>query len=265
MKKTLLSFVFMLAAGALVAQVCTPNPEYADEPFGIWPSAEEGLTVGQIDVVYAQVLDFKIPEDPSEFPPEILAQFPITPPPGTTIDSVIITAVSGLPNGIDWACNSHSSSPCTFYSDTPGCALLSGIPTESDTFDLVITLDIYLYNELTGVIPFQDFDFEDYQLIVEGEGTSVSELAQYGMNLKQNAPNPFSDQTVIEFSLNQPQMVELNVFNLLGKNIHSRSISATGDVNRVELNASELNMSSGIYLYSLSIDGNSATRKMIVK
>ncbi len=265
MKKTLLSFVFTLAIGALAAQVCTPNPEYADEPFGIWPSAEEGLTVGQINVLYTQVLDFKIPEDPNEFPPEILAQFPISPPPGTSIDSVIITAVTGLPDGIDWACNSHSGAVCTFFSDTPGCALLSGVPTESGTFDFVITLDIYLYNQLTGVIPFQGFDFEDFQLIVESDDTSVSELAQYGMNVKQNAPNPFSDQTVIEFSLNQPQMVELNVFNLLGKNIHHRSINATGDINRIDLNASELNMSPGIYLYSLSIDGNSATRKMIVK
>lgn len=264
MKRTLLSICTILMASALSAQICLPNPEFADEPFGIWPSPEDGLTVGQVGVLYTQILDFKIPQNPNDFPDDILAQFPITPPPGTTIDSVAVTGVTGLPDGLGFDCNSHSGAPCTFYSDTPGCALIAGIPEESGSFDLIIVLDIYLTTAL-GPLPFTGFEYTDYVLVVEADETSVSELSAYGLKVNQNMPNPFTTETVIEFSLDNPQMLEFNVFNLLGKNVHSRAINASQGENRIELNASELSMAPGIYLYSMTIDGQSVTRKMIVR
>lgn len=264
MKRTLLSVFVFLIVSALSAQDCVPDPQYADEPFGIWPAPEDGLEVGQVGVLYSQILNFKIPSDPNELPEDLLTQFPIVPPPGTTIDSVSVTALNGLPNGLQWACNSHSSEDCTFHSDTQGCAVIYGVPTESGTFDLVIVMTIYIFNPSLGVIPFQNFEYTDYQLIVDND-VSVSELAQFGLKLDQNMPNPFTDETMIEFTLNQPQMIEFNVFNLLGKNIHSRSLNASQGVNRIEMNAGELNMAPGIYLYSMTIDGQSVTRKMIVK
>jgi len=252
MKKTLLTFSTFLIAAALSAQVCFPDPQYADEPFGIWPTPEEGFEVGTEGELYIQVVNFKIPTDPGEIPGA---------PSLGNIDSVQVVGMVGLPDGLTWQCESHSGAPCTFYPETPGCAVISGIPTESGIFDL--TIQILGYIDLLGTsgVPFE---FDEFQIEIQA-ATSVAGLEKYGFQLEQNMPNPFADETVIEFTLNQPQMVEFNIFNLLGKNVHSRAITASNGVNRVELRASEMNMSPGIYLYSMSIDGISVTRKMVVR
>src|SRR5690606_2152436 len=133
MKKTLLSVAAVLAANFMIAQVCIPNPEYANESFGIWPTAEEGFVDGLVGAIYSQNIDFKIPEDPNDLPAEMTGGVI---PPGTTLDSVAVNNVTGLPDGLSWDCNSHSGSLCTFHSEEQGCARLLGIPTEAGTFEL---------------------------------------------------------------------------------------------------------------------------------
>lgn len=263
MKKTLLSIAAVLAANIMIAQVCIPNPAYENESFGIWPTAEEGFVDGQVDALYQQIIDFKIPSDPNELPPEMTGGFPI--PPGTTIDSIAVNNVEGLPDGLFWECNSHSGSLCTFHSEEQGCAIIGGIPAEAGTFQLSLHLSIYIYSDLTGGVGELPYEYSDYEITVQGDPNSVHEMAQFGLTLNQNAPNPFSDQTVIEFSLNQPVEVDFNIYNLLGKVVHVKTMNATSGTNRIELNASSMNLTPGIYLYSLTIDGQSVTRKMVVK
>ncbi len=264
MKKTLLSIAALLAANFLVAQVCIPNPEYESESFGIWPTAEEGFADGQVGAIYQQKIDFKIPEDPNELPPDLVAQFPFPPPDGTTIDSVWVNDVDGLPDGIIWECNSHTGAVCTFLSDELGCAILGGIPSEAGTYGLVIEVTAHLTVPGFGYIP-GDFNYTDYEIVVQEDPNSIHELAEFGLKLNQNAPNPFSDLTVIEFSLDQSVEVDFNIYNLLGKVVHVKTLNANTGTNRIELNASTLNLSPGIYLYSLTIEGQSVTRKMVVK
>lgn len=253
MKRTLLSLVALLAANIMVAQVCVPNV-VEEEPFGIWPAPEEGFAVGTEGEFYTQVVSFKIPDDPSEIPGFENITF-------GNIDSVQVTDIVGLPDGLDWACESHSGATCTFYPNTPGCAIITGVPTESGVFPLSILVNGYV-DLLQGdptAIPFDEFEIE-----IEGS-VSVAELAQYGMKLNQNVPNPFDEQTFIEFSLNQNIEVEFNVYDLVGKVVHTRTVNAVAGENRIDLNASALNLNSGIYLYSLGIDGQNVTRRMIVK
>ncbi len=253
MKKTLLSILMLCTAGALSAQICVPNPEYADEPFGIWPDVEEGFADGEVGVVYGQVIDFKIPSDLSDIPDSPLSG---------QVDSIIVVGIEGLPPGLSFSCESHTPSNCTFLPEVPGCAVISGVPTEGGVYPLQIQTVIHLvaFNVATSI----PFNYDDYTITIDGP-SSVTEMAAYGLALNQNMPNPFHDETVIEYSLNQPVMVEFNIFNLLGKNIHSRQLNGTYGVNRIELSASSLNMTPGIYLYSLTIGGQSVTRKMVVR
>ena len=263
MKKTLLSIAAVLAANIMIAQVCIPNPAYENESFGIWPTAEEGFVDGQVDALYQQIIDFKIPSDPNDLPAEMTGGFPI--PQGTTIDSIAVNNVEGLPEGLFWECNSHSGSLCTFHSQEQGCALIGGLPTEAGTFQLSLQLSIYVFSDFLGGVAEIPYEYTDYEITVHADPNSVHEMAQFGLTLNQNAPNPFSDQTVIEFSLNQPVEVDFSIYNLLGKVVHVKTMNATSGTNRIELNASSMNLTPGIYLYSLTIDGQSVTRKMVVK
>lgn len=251
MKKTLLSLAAVLVANIMLAQICVPDV-VEEEPFGIWPTPEEGFEVGTEGEVYTQVVSFKIPENSGDIP-----DAPIS----VTIDSVQVSEIVNLPEGLDWACESHSGSMCTFYPNTPGCAIIAGIPTESGIFGL--TIQVLIFSAELG--PFGvPYEFTDFEIEIEAP-VSVAELAQYGMKLDQNVPNPFDDQTFIEFSLNQNIEVEFNVYDLVGKVVHTRTLNAVAGQNRIDLNASGLNLNSGIYLYSLGIDGQNVTRRMIVK
>ncbi len=79
--------------------------------------------------------------------------------------------------------------------------------------------------------------------------------------LAQNYPNPFNPSTSIEFVIPQTGFVNLSVFNLLGEKVAEL-------VNEVKESGSHTavfdgsNLSSGTYIYSLSVNGNLITKKM---
>jgi hypothetical protein len=79
--------------------------------------------------------------------------------------------------------------------------------------------------------------------------------------LHQNYPNPFNPTTSISFELNKAQNVSLIVYNLLGQ----RVLTLVNDrlesgKHRINLNAS--NLASGIYMYRLTTNSQSLTKKM---
>ena len=83
------------------------------------------------------------------------------------------------------------------------------------------------------------------------------------VELLQNYPNPFNPTTNISFSLPAVSEVNLSVFNLLGQKV--------SEIHNGRLNAGEhtfnfdaSNLSSGIYIYNLTTDKVSITKKMIL-
>ena len=84
--------------------------------------------------------------------------------------------------------------------------------------------------------------------------------------LLQNIPNPFSNTTSIQFNLNSGEFtsVEIRVHDQVGKEVmHITVNSAKEGSNTVELNMQGL--PSGIYYYSLIVNGTQAdTKKMVV-
>ncbi len=81
--------------------------------------------------------------------------------------------------------------------------------------------------------------------------------------LKQNYPNPFNPTTKIEFSIPKPGNVTLQVYNMLGEKVttlvneHLTSGSYSADFN-------SQNLSSGTYIYKLTTNNFSESKKMIV-
>ena len=82
-----------------------------------------------------------------------------------------------------------------------------------------------------------------------------------GFKLNQNYPNPFNPTTMIEFAIINPQNVSLDVYDLQGRHIENiyRGFRNTG-VYSVRFDAS--NLSSGVYLYKLTTQRGTETRKL---
>lgn len=96
-------------------------------------------------------------------------------------------------------------------------------------------------------------------LDVRNENNTVVE----GYNLTQNYPNPFNPTTEIKFSILNDGFVSLKVFNILGQEVatlvneqlKSGNYSTTFDAK---------NLSTGTYIYELSVNGFRMTNKMLL-
>ncbi|RPI65373.1 MAG: T9SS C-terminal target domain-containing protein [Ignavibacteriales bacterium] len=83
--------------------------------------------------------------------------------------------------------------------------------------------------------------------------------------LKQNYPNPFNPSTSIEFNLPIGSNVSLKIFDATGKEVVTliNEFKGTGN-HRINFEANKYNLSSGVYFYTLSADGLTQTKPMIL-
>jgi hypothetical protein len=90
-----------------------------------------------------------------------------------------------------------------------------------------------------------------------------SSVQPEGFTLSQNYPNPFNPSTTINYTIQQPGMVILKVYNIVGQEIRTlvSNYQAAGNY-QATLNAQ--NLSSGVYFYRLQSNNNTLMRKMIL-
>ncbi len=101
--------------------------------------------------------------------------------------------------------------------------------------------------------------FKGIESLIEGSQALIPASVGEKMNLKAipfklkgNYPNPFNPQTHIEFILNQPGMISLDVFDSLGRSIKSlRKVKYNTGVHHIQFNGSDL--PSGNYIYKLTM------------
>ncbi len=110
-------------------------------------------------------------------------------------------------------------------------------------------------------------DFSVLSLSCEGsgvDGTVPSALALYG-----NVPNPFGPTTLIRYALPRPARVDLTVYNTSGQVVRVLSDSELRDAGDHTVSwdgrdGSGREVAAGAYFYRLEVDGESATKKMIL-
>lgn len=90
----------------------------------------------------------------------------------------------------------------------------------------------------------------------------VKELEQKGFALGQNTPNPFTSASEVNYQLAKDATSAIfTVTDVMGRVISSEKVDATSGVHAIKLGA----YAAGVYYYSLNVDGNITTKKMIVE
>ena len=90
-----------------------------------------------------------------------------------------------------------------------------------------------------------------------------SDLHEFNFHLYQNYPNPFNPVTTISFNIPEQQLVQLKIYDLLGREVKTLY---SGVVKRgimsVDFDARDL--PSGVYIYQLKAGSYSASRKLML-
>ncbi len=134
------------------------------------------------------------------------------------------------------------------------CPVFVDIDTDTDA-------DLFIGNLKGGIYYYENRDVIGIN--------NISTTAPDNFKLFQNYPNPFNPSTNIKFNIKLNSFVELSVYDMNGKFItklvNENLNSGSYEVN---FNAGELNLSSGIYIYSMTAsDGKSSytsSQKMIL-
>ncbi len=110
---------------------------------------------------------------------------------------------------------------------------------------------------------FEIFTTKEFTTPDEGLVTSKEEGEEVpsSYRLGQNYPNPFNPTTTISYEIAEAGMVELEVFDMLGRKVADvvNQRKGTGSYT-VNFDASKL--SSGLYIYRLRANGKVLTKKM---
>ncbi len=85
----------------------------------------------------------------------------------------------------------------------------------------------------------------------------------FGFELLQNYPNPFSSSTVIEYRLQKTSKVLLTVTDLFGRT-YIKMVDDKMPAGIYQTLFEPKNLESGVYYYTLDIDGSKITKKMII-
>ena len=126
------------------------------------------------------------------------------------------------------------------------------------------------------IVPFVYQDFEDpaapvqYKYIHDFTITMPQFIFINANNINinsavsQNYPNPFNGTSKVAVNLEKRASVSLDVYNMVGQKVYSIP-SANYNAGSHELTINSKDLKAGIYTYTVMIDGQKVSRKMVVK
>lgn len=131
----------------------------------------------------------------------------------------------------------------------------NGTTTETRSYSFVDkNLNAGTYSYRLKQIDF-DGTFE-YSNVIE---VDVSSPQQF--ELSQNYPNPFNPATTISYTIPQSSFVTLKVYDIIGNEV-ATLVNENKEAGRYNVNFDASNLSSGIYLYSITAGNFTEVRKM---
>ena len=99
-----------------------------------------------------------------------------------------------------------------------------------------------------------------YRLSVANVG--INELENKGFALNQNTPNPFTKDATISYQLiKDANSVTLTITDVMGRIVSSEKTNSNTGTHTIKLGS----YAAGVYYYTLNVDGNTITKKMIAE
>jgi len=294
MIKKLLSVVLFVSTVGVVdsfaqASNCTPDVTCVptDSTFGICPDSATGIASGQIGVVYNQQMSIKIPATTtSQNQTFTLTHLGLTQvlvdTIATDVDSIsahfqndsrfVDISVIGLtylgsgsntPSGGASGVPSYTMTKYAYWNaNTNVCAVVSGTPTKVGTFH--IRIKSWGRASIGGFgswVPAPNND--DYRITIAPNGTmGIEALNMDKFEVMQNAPNPFNEKTVINYSSPNVSDVEFKVYNVIGAVVYTETVKADKGANAITLRANSF--APGAYMYSIKNGNQTITKRMVV-
>jgi hypothetical protein len=103
-----------------------------------------------------------------------------------------------------------------------------------------------------------------YESDYEFGGVAVGEeMTPSAFTLKQNYPNPFNPITQIQYNVNEPGLVTLDLFDIRGAKVRTL-INKKQVAGSYELTFDGSQLASGVYFYTMASNGISKTRKLVL-
>ena len=96
------------------------------------------------------------------------------------------------------------------------------------------------------------------------ENKKTKEIIPTKYSLYNNYPNPFNPTTTIRFDIPERTTVELAVFNILGQKVKTLIANETRNPGRYEISFNGNYLASGVYIYRLTTQNYSQSRKMLL-
>jgi hypothetical protein len=130
--------------------------------------------------------------------------------------------------------------------------------------DYLVSLTPIVKFQLTDGQPTQTYK-ADFLVLSRPTQVSVTEETQTPktFSLSQNYPNPFNPRTTIEYNLEKPGKVTLEVFNIAGQRLETIvDGNQTAGNHRIKINLT--GRASGTYFCKLRVGDNVETRKMML-
>jgi hypothetical protein len=281
MKKLLLFTVSLAFAGLMQAQDCTSLINLSATTVGLNPNPPVGSYGG---INYDEVNTLVIPGQVDNT---------LSPPPGDSIQlcEIEILNVIGMPSGYSydvWAF--HSGSPTSNYDvlaqttdtihifPTPitrVCIRLKNPfpPGQTDNGDGMLDRDSVNIKVAVGAWADLGFgcsslvgaggtDTFDINLCIHSDIAGVEDPEGNLFTVGNSYPNPASDITAFNFNTPNTGEVFINVFDAVGRNVHS--FSGISNVGKNTYGFSTANLKDGVYIYSIGYGGKTISKKLIV-
>jgi len=185
-----------------------------------------------------------------------------------------VRTINDLPAGLGWASSLCFGISC--YAPNVDSVATTGNPypppmQPGDTLDA--SVHVFIQNNVgTAYIQVQIGTFRNPNVrdtidFIATTDPSVNVEDEFNLSsyeLAQNYPNPFNPSTQINYNVGEGGLVNLKVYNILGVEVATLvneykpagSYQATFDGN---------DLSSGVYIYNLSVNNYTKTRKMILE
>ncbi len=208
------------------------------------PDTSQGLPVAVETELYSQVIHVRIPFE-YNFNGSVIP-----------IDSAGIVSIAGAPTSITWVSNSATNS---WPSDTFGCIIFQGTPTigEAGNYTMEVVVNVYAFG--TSLAYTLNYDFE----VLDASFAGFTITNKTDFQVLQNQPNPFEENTQINYFVPQAGMVAFKVFDVAGNCVIDQQMSAQKGKNSFQVNGNKL--SSGMYIYELDNGSSIIRKRMIVK